>query len=166
MALRLVPARRSHPIITKLVTVAIITNRGSSGDSRSSGLSLWRARGLATGISCLPRVTRGSSRINGAGFAPEGAADAAVSARNGFVCGVCQRETLGRARSEERGGCVATPNATNLGEKVEPVVLDSLSPVAPALGVGATRSTPSRARGGEIWVFEWHRVTEIVWNPD
>ena len=61
------------------------------------------------------------------------------------------------ARSEERGGCIAPPNATNFGEKVEPVVLDSLSSVASAPGVGAARATPSGARGGEIWVFGWHR---------
>ena len=48
------------------------------------------------------------------------------------MCGVCQRETLGRARSEERGGGVVSPNATNFGEEVEPVMFDSLSPVAPA----------------------------------
>ena len=63
-------------------------------------------------------------------------------------------EKLGRARAEERGGCVAPPNATNFGEKVERVVLDSLSPVASAPGVGATRATPSRAWSGEIWFFE------------
>ena len=50
------------------------------------------------------------------------------------------------ARSEERGGCIAPPNAKNFGEEVEPVVLDSLSSVASAPGVGAARATPSRAR--------------------
>ena len=157
MPSQLVPARRPRPIITKSIIVAIITNRGITGDSRSSGLSLWRARGPATGVSRLPRITRRSSREKGAEFAPECAADAAVSAGNVFACCVCLRETLGRARSQERGGCVAPPNATNFGDKVEPVVLDSLSSVAPAHGVGATRATPSRARGGEICIFGCHR---------
>ena len=38
----------------------------------------------------------------------------------------------------------------HFGRSAEPVVLDSLSPVAPALGVATARATPSRARGGEI----------------
>ena len=54
------------------------------------------------------------------------------------------------ARSEEREGCIAPPNATNFGEKVERVVLDSLSSVASAPGVGAARATPSRAAACQI----------------
>ena len=68
------------------------------------------------------------------------------------------------ARSEERGGCIAPPNATNFGEKVERGVLDSLSSVAPAPGVGAARATPSRAAACQIWVFELHRVTSSYRN--
>ena len=61
------------------------------------------------------------------------------------------------ARSEERGGCIAPPNATNFREKVEPVVLDSLSSVAPAPGVAAARATRYRVGDSWIWVFGWHR---------
>jgi hypothetical protein len=70
------------------------------------------------------------------------------------------------ARSEERGGCIVPPNATNFREEVEPVVLDSLSPVAPAPGVGAARATRSRvwdSGPGFSSGIELHRVTEIVW---
>ena len=38
------------------------------------------------------------------------------------------------------------PNATNFREEVEPVVLDSLSPVAPAPGAADARATRSSAR--------------------
>ena len=113
-------------------------------------LSLWRAvvpRRAFLDCKRLWRVTRRGSRSNGGEFALEGGAGAAVSVGNGFGGGVSLiRETLGRARSEERGGCVAPPNATNFCEEVEPVVLDSLSTIAPAPGVGAARTTPSSAR--------------------
>ena len=56
------------------------------------------------------------------------------------------------------------PNATNFREEVEPVVLDSLSSVASAPGVGAARATPSRAAACQIWVFELHRVTSSYRN--
>ena len=115
------------------------------GSSRSGALVVPRRAFLD--CKRLWRVTRRGSRSNGGEFALEGAAGAAVSVGNGFGCGVSLiRETLGQARSEERGGCVAPPNATNFCEEVEPVVLDSLSPVAPAPGVGAARTTPSSAR--------------------
>ena len=70
------------------------------------------------------------------------------------------------ARSEERGGCIAPPNATNFREKVEPVVLDSLSSVAPVPGAADARATRSRvwdSGPGFSSGIELHRVTEIVW---
>ena len=96
----------------------------------------------------LPDVARAKPGLSSRPRVPRARWCAVV--RGQRFCVVCLRETLGRARSEERGGCVAPPSATNFGEKVELVVLDSLSPVAPALGVAAARATPSRARGGEI----------------
>ena len=59
---------------------------------------------------------------------------------------VGRSEKRSGARPEERGGCVVKRNATNFGEEVEPVVLDSLLPVALAPGVCPARATPSPAR--------------------
>ena len=115
-------------------------------ESSRSG-ALVAPRGAFLDCKRLWRVSRRGSRSNGGEFALDGAAGAAVSLGNGFACSVSlMRVTLGRARSEERGGCIAPPNATNFGEKVERVLLDSLASVASAPGVGAAHATPSRAR--------------------
>ena len=117
-------------------------------ESSRSG-ALVAPRGAFLDCKRLWCITRRGSRSNGGEFALDGAAGAAVSVGNGFARGVSLiRVTLGRARSEERGGCIAPPNATNFGEKVERARLLSSVEPAPA----SARAAFSRAN--EISCFQ------------